>query len=70
LVRAYYEEARRWLEQALAKDRRAWAAASAKALAALAHLALEQGDPRRAEAAAREGLKLSKASDTLCSAMA
>jgi DNA-binding CsgD family transcriptional regulator/tetratricopeptide (TPR) repeat protein len=58
-ARGYYEEGKRWLERALAKDGRAPAAAHAKALVALGWLAQERGDLGRAEAAAEEGLELS-----------
>ena len=61
-VRGYFEEGRRWLEQALAKDSRA--PARAKALEAVGGLAHDQGDIVRAEAAAQEGLALSARADT------
>jgi ATP/maltotriose-dependent transcriptional regulator MalT len=61
--RGHYDEGRRWLEEALAKDGRTSAgvsaAARAKALEAVGWLAYEQGDADRMAAAAQEGLKLS-----------
>ena len=57
-MRGYYDEGRRWLEAALAKDGRA-SAARAKALEAVGWLADDQGDIDRAVAAAEEGLSLS-----------
>jgi tetratricopeptide (TPR) repeat protein len=57
-MRGYYDEGRRWLEAALAKDSRA-SAARAKALEAVGWLADDQGDIDRAVAAAEEGLSLS-----------
>jgi predicted ATPase/class 3 adenylate cyclase len=62
-VRGHFEEGRRWLEQALAKDSRASASARAKALDAVGGLAHDQGDIDRAEAAAQEGLELSARAD-------
>ena len=62
-VRGYFDEGRRWLEQALAKDSRASASARAKALDAVGGLAHDQGDIDRAEAAAQEGLELSAQAD-------
>lgn len=62
-VRGYFDEGRRWLEHALAKDSRASASARAKALDAVGGLAHDQGDIDRAEAAAREGLELSARAD-------
>jgi tetratricopeptide (TPR) repeat protein len=62
-VRGYFDEGRRWLEQALAKDSRASASARAKALDAVGGLAHDQGDIDRAEAAAQEGLKLNGRAD-------
>ncbi len=56
-ARGYFDEGRRWLEQALAKGSRA-SSARAKALDGVGHLALELGDVDRAVAAAEEGLKL------------
>jgi predicted ATPase/class 3 adenylate cyclase len=63
-VRGYFDEGRRWLEQALTKDSRASASSRAKALDAVGGLAHDQGDIDRAEAAAQEGLKLSARADT------
>ena len=57
-MKGYYNEGRRWLEEALAKDTRA-SAARAKALEAVGWLADDQGDIDRAVAAAEEGLSLS-----------
>ena len=57
-MKGYYDEGRRWLEEALAKDGRA-SAARAKALEAVGWLADDQGDIARAVAAAEEGLSLS-----------
>ena len=56
-ARGYFDEGRRWLEQALAKGSRA-SSARAKALDGVGRLALELGDVDRAVAAAEEGLKL------------
>jgi predicted ATPase/DNA-binding SARP family transcriptional activator/DNA-binding CsgD family transcriptional regulator len=58
MTRGYYEEGRRWFEGALEKG--GGAAARARVLAGLGHLALWQGDHSRAETSAQEGLKLSK----------
>jgi predicted ATPase/class 3 adenylate cyclase len=58
-ARGYYDEGRRWLEDALEKKGRASASVRAKALMAVAWLAHAQVDVDRAEAAAQEGLKLS-----------
>jgi tetratricopeptide (TPR) repeat protein len=58
-VRGYFEEGRRWLEQALAEDGRASASVRVQALDAIGGLAHDQGDVDRAESAAREGLELS-----------
>jgi tetratricopeptide (TPR) repeat protein len=57
-LRGYFDEARRWLEEALAKH--GWTSASirAKALDALGWVAYNQDDVDRAEAAATEGLEL------------
>jgi len=55
----YYGEGRRWLEEALAKAGQASAEARAKALDGVGWLAKNQGSMDRAEAAAKEGLKLS-----------
>ena len=57
-ARGYYEEGKRWLERALAKDVRISAAAYPKALEALGWLANEMGDMEGAEEAAKKGLKL------------
>jgi tetratricopeptide (TPR) repeat protein len=53
----YFDEGRRWLEQALAKGSRA-SSARAKALDGVGWLAFNLGDIDRAVAAAEEGLKL------------
>lgn len=59
-MEGYYGEGRRWLEAALDKDWGASAAgARARALEGVGWLAAGQGDLDRAEAAAKEGLKLS-----------
>jgi predicted ATPase/class 3 adenylate cyclase len=59
-MEGYYGEGRRWLEAALDKDWGAAAAdARARALEGVGWLAAGQGDLDRAEAAAKEGLKLS-----------
>jgi predicted ATPase/class 3 adenylate cyclase len=58
-ARGYYDEGRRWLEEALKKEGRASASVRAKALMAVGWLAHAQVDVDRAEAAAQEGLKLS-----------
>jgi DNA-binding CsgD family transcriptional regulator/tetratricopeptide (TPR) repeat protein len=58
-ARGYYDEGRRWLEEALEKKGRASAAVRAKALKAVGWLAHAQIDLDRAEVAAQEGLKLS-----------
>jgi predicted ATPase/class 3 adenylate cyclase len=58
-VRGYFEEGRRWLEQALAENGRASASVRVQALDAIGGLAHDQGDVDRAESAAREGLELS-----------
>jgi predicted ATPase/class 3 adenylate cyclase len=59
-MEGYYGEGRRWLEAALGKD---WGAAAAearvRALEGVGWLASGQGDLDRAQAAAKEGLKLS-----------
>jgi predicted ATPase/DNA-binding SARP family transcriptional activator/DNA-binding CsgD family transcriptional regulator len=57
-MRGYYDEGRRWLERALAKDSRV-SMARAKALEAVGWLADDQDDIDRAVAAAEEGLSLS-----------
>jgi len=59
-MEGYYGEGRRWLEAALDKDRGVAAAeARARALEGVGWLAAGQGDLDRAQAAAKEGLKLS-----------
>ncbi len=59
-MEGYYGEGRRWLEAALGKDWGAAAAeARARALEGVGWLASSQGDLDRAQAAAKEGLKLS-----------
>jgi predicted ATPase/class 3 adenylate cyclase len=59
-MEGYYGEGRRWLEAALGKDWDAAAAeARASALEGIGWLASGQGDLDRAQAAAKEGLKLS-----------
>jgi predicted ATPase/DNA-binding SARP family transcriptional activator/DNA-binding CsgD family transcriptional regulator len=61
-MRGYYNEGRRWLERALAKDSQV-SMARAKALEAVGWLADDQGDIDRAVAAAEEGLSLSTAAE-------
>jgi non-specific serine/threonine protein kinase len=56
----HYSEGRRWLEEALAQDDRASVAARVKALHRLSGFASDQQNLDRAEALAREGLKLSE----------
>jgi predicted ATPase/DNA-binding CsgD family transcriptional regulator len=56
-ARGYFDEGRRWLEQALAKGSRA-SAARAKGLDGVGWLAFNLGDIDRAVAAAEEGLNL------------
>jgi predicted ATPase/DNA-binding CsgD family transcriptional regulator len=56
-ARGYFDEGRRWLEQALAKGSRV-SSARARALDGVGNLALELGDVDRAVAVAEEGLKL------------
>jgi len=63
-VRGYFDEGRRWLEQALAKDSRASVSSRAKALDAVGGLAHDQGDVARAKSAAQEGLELGARADT------
>jgi predicted ATPase/class 3 adenylate cyclase len=59
-MEGYYGEGRRWLEAALGKNWGAAAAeARARALEGVGWLASSQGDLDRAQAAAKEGLKLS-----------
>ena len=55
----YYGEGRSWLEATLAKDGGASTEARAKVLEGLGWLANQQGDLDRAEATAKEGLRLS-----------
>jgi predicted ATPase/DNA-binding SARP family transcriptional activator/DNA-binding CsgD family transcriptional regulator len=57
-ARGYHGEGRRWLEQALSEEGPASARARADALDGVGWLASEQGEIDRAEAAAKEGLKL------------
>jgi predicted ATPase/class 3 adenylate cyclase len=57
-MRGHYDEGRRWLEEALAKDGGA-PVARTKALEAVGWLADDQGDIDRAVAAAEEGLRIS-----------
>jgi DNA-binding CsgD family transcriptional regulator/tetratricopeptide (TPR) repeat protein len=56
----HFSEGRRWLEEALAQDDRASVAARVKALDPLSVLVSGQQDLDRAEALAKEGLKLSE----------
>src|SRR5215203_392621 len=59
-ARGYFDEGRRWLEEALAQGREGTpVAARTKALEGLSWLADAQGDLERAEVAAEEGLTLS-----------
>jgi predicted ATPase len=59
-MEGYYREGRRWLEAALDKERGVAAAeARARALEGVGWLAAGQGDLDRAQAAAKEGLRLS-----------
>jgi predicted ATPase/class 3 adenylate cyclase len=57
-VRGHYIEGRRWLEDALAMDRRGAPEVRAMALAGVGGLAQEQGDFDRAREACEEGLEL------------
>ena len=59
-MEGYYGEGRRWLEAALDKDWGVAAEPRARALEGVGWLASGQGDLDRAQAAAEEGLKLSK----------
>jgi len=68
-MRGHYNEGRRWLEEALARDERA-SAVRAKALEAVGWLADDQGDIDRAVAAAEEGLSLSARTKTQSSVTA
>ena len=56
----HYDEARGWLEAALAQEARTSTLARAKALAATSSTAWAQSDLGRAKGAAEEGLRLSK----------
>jgi predicted ATPase/class 3 adenylate cyclase len=58
LMRGYHSEGRRWLEEALAIERRGSPESRAMALAGAGALAEEQGDLDRAKEACQEGLKL------------
>jgi predicted ATPase/DNA-binding SARP family transcriptional activator/DNA-binding CsgD family transcriptional regulator len=58
-TRGLFDEGRRWLEEALAKDGPASVAARARALEAVGWTAFNQGDMERAVTAAEESLKLS-----------
>jgi predicted ATPase/class 3 adenylate cyclase len=62
-IRGYFDEGRRRLEQALARDGQASASARAKALEAVGGLAHDQGDVARAKSAAQEGLELGARAD-------
>jgi tetratricopeptide (TPR) repeat protein len=57
-VRGHYGEGRRWLEEALAMDRRGSPEVRAMALAGAGTLASDQGDLDRAQEACEEGLEL------------
>jgi tetratricopeptide (TPR) repeat protein len=57
-VRGHYSEGRRWLEGALAMDRRGSRESRAMVLAGAGALALEQDDLDHAEEACKEGLEL------------
>jgi predicted ATPase/class 3 adenylate cyclase len=57
-MEGYYGEGRNWLEAMLARDERTSAQARARALEGVGWLANLQGDVDRAEATAKEGLKL------------
>jgi predicted ATPase len=59
-ARGHYSEGRRWLEEALTKDRHTLIAARVKALGGIGWLAGRQSDLDRAESAAKEGLELSE----------
>ena len=58
VLRGYFGEGRRWLEDALAKSSPAPTAARARALQRVSWLAFLQGDLDRAEEASEEGLGL------------
>jgi len=58
LIRGYHSEGRRWLEEALALDRRGSPESRAMALAGVGALAEEQGGLDRAKQACEEGLEL------------
>lgn len=60
-IRGYWTEGRRWLEAALAANPHASPGLRAKALARIAAFAQHQGDYRRAQALAEEGLGLYQA---------
>src|SRR5829696_4918744 len=57
-MRSHYSEGRRWLENALAVDRRGSPSARAMALAGIGEIASQQGDLDQAQEACEEGLKL------------
>jgi predicted ATPase/DNA-binding CsgD family transcriptional regulator len=57
-MRGYYSEGRRWLEEALAIDRRGSPEVRAMALAGIGSLAAAQGDLDRAQEACEEGLQI------------
>jgi len=59
-LRCYFEEGRRWLEAALAREDGARPAARAKALNALGLVVAHQGDYRRARTFFEEALKLAR----------
>jgi predicted ATPase/Tfp pilus assembly protein PilF len=58
LMRGYYSEGRRWLQEALAMDGRGSPEVRAMALAGVGLLALDQGDLDRAKEACQEGIDL------------
>src|SRR5215213_2814961 len=55
----HYSEGRRWIEEALKKERGTSGAVRAKALYAVGRIAFAQSDTHRAEVAAQEGIELS-----------
>jgi predicted ATPase len=57
-LRGYWNEGRRWLEEALAKAGRTPTAARARALQRVSWLAFQQGELDRAEEASEEGLRM------------
>jgi non-specific serine/threonine protein kinase len=57
--RGFYGEGRRWVEEALEKSSGTSATIRAKALGVAGFLAVNQGDTGRAQASAKEGLRLS-----------